>query len=276
MKTLRRWWTSEDSRIALRLKQLITSALPDSLLIAAKKRYYYWLLNTAGGSVGERDMRALPRLVKRGDFVIDIGTNIGIYTKRLASLVGDNGLVWSFEPVPQTFEILSYLIKKNVLTNVKPFNVAISDESGSVEMEIPRWKGGGESWYDARIFSADTRHANWRTVKAQRATLDSLTANTDRAVSFVKCDAEFHEMACLRGARETIAKWHPSWLIETLDNHYSHKSDTENIVSFLSAFGYKAYLFDGQNFRPRPPNEKSQNTFFFSDGQAPATTALSP
>lgn len=206
MNALRRWWTREDSRFVLRTKQFISSVIPEPLLLAAKKRYYYQILKNLRTGGGEKEMRALPQIIKSDDFVIDIGANIGIYTKALTSLVGLGGMVWSIEPMPQTFAILKYLIQKNGWQNVTPFNVAISDSCGSVEMEIPRWKGGGESWYDARIFSADTRHANWRVVSAQSVTLDSLTKDVDRPISFIKCDTEFHELACLHGARETIAR----------------------------------------------------------------------
>jgi FkbM family methyltransferase len=266
MSALIRWWTSDDSRLALRTKQFISCVTPERPLLAVKKRYYLRLLRGINASGGEEEMRALPQIIKRGDFVIDIGANIGIYTRELSRLVGADGLVWSIEPVPQTFAVLSYLIRKDHWRNVRPIELAISDSCRTVDMEIPHWKGGGESWYDARIFSPETRHPKWRTLSTQAVTLDSLTKDVDRPVAFVKCDAEFHELACLRGARQTIAKWHPTWLLETLDDYYRKTSDAEDIAQFLAAFGYRGYLFDGQQFRPRQPNEKSQNAFFFHAG----------
>jgi FkbM family methyltransferase len=257
------WWTSENSRIALRAKQFVSWVVPESLLVAMKKRYYFHLLKRFEEQSGENEMLALPLIVRKGDFVVDIGSNIGTYTKKLSSLVGAEGLVWSIEPVGQTFDVLSYLIRKNGWSNVEAFNVALSDSSGTVEMEIPRWKGGGEKWYDARIFSPETRHPDWRTVPVRMVTLDSLTEKLERPISFIKCDAEFHELACLHGAKQTIAKWHPAWLIEMLDDYYKKTSDAENIAQFLDAFGYKGYLFDSKGFRVRKPDEKSQNAFFF-------------
>jgi FkbM family methyltransferase len=265
MNSLRHWWTSEDSRVVLRTKQIVGAVVPEALLFAMKKRYYLQLIRNHGVCDGEQEMHALQQVVKKGDFTIDIGANIGMYTSTLSSLVGNEGVVWSIEPTPQNFDILKYLIRKNNWTNVEAFNVAMSESCGTVEMEIPHLVGGGESWYGARIFSPQTRHAGWRTVEAKMATLDSLTENTERPISFIKCDVEFHEMACLRGAIRTIEKWHPTWLIETIDDFYENSSDAENIVQFLAALGYKAYLFDGQGFRPRLSNEKSQNAFFFAE-----------
>lgn len=211
----------------------------------------------------ETETLALPLIIKKGEFVIDIGAHVGFYTKDLATIVGEGGLVWSIEPMPQTFDILAYEIRKFRWANVQAFKVAISDSEGSEEMEIPRFKGGGESWADARVYSPETRHSNWRSFTVRTVTLDSLTAKMDRPISFIKCDAEFHELQCLHGATETIRRWHPAFLIETIDDPYRNASNTETIVHLLSDFGYTAYIFDGKDFRVRKPNEQSQNTFFF-------------
>ena len=261
--SLLKWWTSENSRLALRAKQGISFAIPDPVLVAIKQRYYYYLLKNTQNLPVEAETLALPLIINKGDFVIDIGAHVGFFTKDLSSIVDADGLVWSIEPMQQTFDILAYEIRKFRWSNVEAFNVAISDSEGTVKMEIPHFKGGGESWTDARIFSAETRHPNWRSFTVRTVTLDSLTAKNDRPVSFIKCDAEFHELSCLHGAKETIRRWHPAWLIETLDDFYRNASDTETIVHLLSDFGYTAHLFDGKNFRIRKPNEKSQNTFFF-------------
>jgi FkbM family methyltransferase len=249
--------------VGMRTKQLISATIPDPLLVAIKKRYYARLLKSKGVPV-ETETLALPQIINKGDFVIDIGANVGFYTRDLAFLVGADGLVWSVEPIPQTFDILSYEIRKFRWSNVKAFNVAISDSEGTVEMEIPHSKRGGESWYGARIISGETQHPNWRSVAVRTVKLDSMTAKNDRPVSFIKCDAEYHELSCLQGAQETIGRWHPSLLIETLvDDFYRNTFETERIVHFLSDFGYTAHLYDGKDFRIRKPRETSQNTFFF-------------
>ena len=41
----------------------------------------------------------LPLFVKPGDWVIDIGANVGYYTWRLAHLVGQHGRVLAIEPM---------------------------------------------------------------------------------------------------------------------------------------------------------------------------------
>ena len=45
-------------------------------------------------------------MIKKGETVIDCGANIGYYTNFFRSIVGKNGYVHSFEPVPTTFKQL--------------------------------------------------------------------------------------------------------------------------------------------------------------------------
>lgn len=49
---------------------------------------------------------ALLSTVRSGDCVWDVGANIGIYTQKLANLVGDSGRVIAFEPFADTFDRL--------------------------------------------------------------------------------------------------------------------------------------------------------------------------
>lgn len=261
-----RIWTSESSAFALRAKQLTAAVLPEPLLIAIKKRYYAMLLRESQLDSMEQDAQALCRIVKEGDFVIDIGAFVGFYTKPLSLLVGPSGSVWSIEPVPQTFEILSYAIGKLGLKNVDVFNCAISDADTEVTLEIPRYRGGGETWYDAKIVhERGPSRRQLRTLTAYARTLDSLTRGLERPVAFVKCDAEYHELYCMRGAVETLRRWSPALLVEMLNSPDEDGSDQKKTVELLRDLGYAAYWYDGRAFHVRQRGENYQNYFFFSD-----------
>lgn len=48
----------------------------------------------------------LSKFVKKGDVVIDVGAHIGYFSVFMSSLVGDSGLVLSYEPLKENFIIL--------------------------------------------------------------------------------------------------------------------------------------------------------------------------
>ena len=73
VRPLLRAWTAENSTVALRTKQVIASVLPERMLLELKKRYYLKLLRNDSDELMESDAKALPRFVKPGDFVIDVG-----------------------------------------------------------------------------------------------------------------------------------------------------------------------------------------------------------
>jgi len=69
------------------------------------------------------------------DVVIDIGGHIGLFAL-YASQFCKQGKIYSFEPVQENYEILSQNIMSNNLTNVKSFNLAVSNSISSVKLYL--------------------------------------------------------------------------------------------------------------------------------------------
>jgi FkbM family methyltransferase len=256
-------WLSEDSGISRRSKQLIAFVVPRPLLIAAKKRYYAALVKNPR-TPREADMEALNQVVRPGDFALDIGAFVGFYAQRLSQLVGATGEVWAFEPVPETFSMLSYVVGELSLNNVRVLNVALSDATGQTVMEIPRYRRGGEALYGAHIVSHRSA-SGLRAIATERRTLDSILSGDAcrRTVRFMKLDVEFHELHAVRGAIDTIRRDHPVILTEWLA-----ASDPANsrplLQDMLEAEGYKAFHYVERGFVPCAPDENRQNRFFLT------------
>jgi FkbM family methyltransferase len=262
----RRIWFSEDSSIARRLKQLVAFVVPRPLLVAAKKRYYVALLENPK-TPREPDMEALNQFVRPGDFALDIGAFVGFYTQRLSQLVGATGEVWAFEPVPETFSVLSYVVRELSLNNVRVLNVALTDSGGQGLMEIPRYRHGGESLYAARIVSARSR-PDLRVIPIQGRTLDSmLSSDGARPVRFMKLDVEFHELQTICGAIGTIRRDHPVILMELLGTADPSNSRSK-LLNLLADEGYRAFRCVERKFVPCGPEENCQNRFFLTQAHA--------
>jgi FkbM family methyltransferase len=261
---LRRIWFAEDSSIGRRLKQFVAFVVPRPLLVAAKKRYYAALLENPL-TPREADMEALDQIVRPGEFAVDIGAFVGFYAQRLSQLVGATGEVWAFEPMPETFSVLSYVVRALPLNNVRVFNLALSDSDGEAVMEIPRYRLGGESLYAARIVS--TRSGpDLRAIPIQRRTLDSVLSGGStprRTVRFMKLDVEFHELQTVCGAIDTIRRDNPVILMELLSTSDPSNSRSK-LLNLLAVQGYKAFRFADRKFLPCAPDENCQNRFFLT------------
>ena len=170
----------------------------------------------------EAEFARLAEFVAPGDWVIDIGANVGHYTRRLSELVGPEGRVLAFEPVPDTFNVLSSMVLRFPHQNVTLFNVAASDVPGQAAMSLPRFDTGLTDYYQASLGGAGPK-----TLKVLTLLIDGL--HIDRPVSLVKIDAEGHERAVIAGMRGLLRAHRPVVVLETGD---------EQLLEELADLGY--------------------------------------
>jgi FkbM family methyltransferase len=78
-------------------------------------------------------------LLKKGEYVLDLGSNIGAFSILASKLVGENGRVISVEPNKNDYDLLVNNIKLNGCSNVTPVNVGVG---GKNEIRnITFWRG---------------------------------------------------------------------------------------------------------------------------------------
>jgi FkbM family methyltransferase len=161
-------------------------------------------------------------LVKPGDWVIDIGANVGHYTLRLAELVGRDGRVIAIEPVPVTFALLSANLISARLQNVSLFNIAASDTTTIAGIDIPGGDQLSGNYYQAHLSTASNA-----ALSIMCAPIDNL--RLPRRISLIKIDAEGHEAAVLRGIHELLRRDRPVLIVE---------APGRDVMEFLSALDY--------------------------------------
>ena len=180
----------------------------------------------------------LPQLVGRGDVAIDIGANLGYYTRPLSDIVGEQGAVYAVEPVPVIFDVL----RRNVegRKNVHLLNYALGAEECAVEMANDSvaeagYFGTGRNFVSDGALSKDAV----RFIAQMRRGSD-LFAELER-VDFIKCDIEGYERVVMPEIRPIIERHHPTVLIET-------DGDTrQEIIEMFTQMGYRAYMLqDGR------------------------------
>ena len=180
----------------------------------------------------------LPQLLRRGDIAIDIGANLGYYTRPMADIVGAEGRVYAVEPVPVIFSVLERNVRGR--GNVSLMNYALGEEDTTIEMANDSVAEAGYFGTGRNFVSEGKLSMQAIRFSAQMRRGSELFGALER-VDFIKCDIEGYERVVIPQLRPIIERHHPTVLIET------DGETREQIIDIFSAMGYKAYmLMDGR------------------------------
>jgi FkbM family methyltransferase len=173
-------------------------------------------------------IRLLDAHVKPGMTVVDVGANVGFLTVVLAQLVGDEGHVHAFEPLPETLEILRANVWRHRAANVTVHPQAVSDRDGTVHV-APDPKG--------RSGAALAEHG----FEVQAVTLDGALAGA--RVDVLKVDVEGAEPLVLAGAQRVLAA-SPDLLavVEFRPETHLDGSTPEQVLARYTGLGFRLQL----------------------------------
>jgi FkbM family methyltransferase len=218
------------------------------------RRFYVarQVINNRGSS--ETEIRVLKFLVSSGDSVIDVGANVGAYTKELASLAGPRGWVYAFEPVSENYDILVTVIRKACLSNVRSFHAALGLKSGYGEVTIPDLEGF-RGYYWAHLAKPGDLG---RREKVEVFALDELwKTGTVPHIDFVKCDVEGGELEVIQGGIEVVRSQCPGWLLEV------SRQGSSEVFQLLRGLGYRAFVYDNKLIQTECYRDKEFSNYFF-------------
>jgi len=246
-------------------KKILKFSLPDVFLNIIMKQHYCSVLKSFNIEA-EPDLLLVKEFVAESDFVIDIGANIGIYTKYLSEFVETTGKVISIEPIPITYSFLLNNIEKLKLINVETHNVAIAEKEMTSQMFVPTGISG-EYYSRAKLFDPNDKitEMNLRTIEVKLVPLDMLVNSIDSIISFIKIDVEGFELSVLKSAKKTLEKNKPSLLVEVDGDPADMGSNADCVIKFLRDFNYKPYIFVDKKLKMWEVGERSVNYFFFND-----------
>jgi FkbM family methyltransferase len=185
----------------------IAAQMPPSMQHELRRMFFHAQIRRHRFMTDEKEYALLDTLIAPGDWVLDIGANVGHYTMRMAELVGPNGRVIAIEPVPDTFTLLAANVRLFRHANVTLLNVAASDKTENMGMEIPSFSPGLANYYQAHVTQPGTG------LSILALPVDALTLPAP--VRLAKIDVEGHELAVLHGMRNVIERDRPALIVET-------------------------------------------------------------
>jgi FkbM family methyltransferase len=188
-------------------------------------------------------------LIKKGDTVVDIGANLGYYTKLFSEWVGDKGRVIAIEPVPLYNKIIKWTCRGR--KNITLYPYALGKENKKVHLVTPDHFGylrtGLPHIYDEKknkplseyefSFEADMKKGN------------ELFESFEK-IDYLKCDIEGYESVVIPEILPALQKFKPTIQIET------GGENKPVVVAALDGAGFEKYYLNGSQLKKAVAGEE--------------------
>ena len=175
----------------------------------------------------------LQSLIPQGALAVDVGANVGFFTRRLARWVGETGHVFAIEPEDVNFAELTRRLASEGLSKRVTTIKAVADRTpGEARLAINKDHPG-----DHKIGGDG--------VPVRAVALDSLLAGELRNTAFIKIDVQGAEMRVLAGAQDILKRDRPALFVEVDPAALSSfGSSTDELLDVLSQFGYEPHTLE--------------------------------
>lgn len=197
------------------------------------------------------ELQLVPRLIRGGDQVIDVGANGADWTLAMSRQVGSTGRVYAFEADPFYADVTTKTLLLMRARNVAFFRCGLSDRTGPAELLI-RNEEDERMAGTSRILAGSGAETLGRTVAIHLERLDDVAATHPGLWSarFMKCDVEGHELMVFRGAEKVLMRARPIVCFEVGIAHL-HGYQEQDTYRFFEALGYRRYelSFEGRHLR---------------------------
>ena len=183
---------------------------------------------------------------------IDVGANIGATTIPLAKAYPD-AKFYAFEPHPEVFADLQDNLSFNQLRNVKPYNIAITDDKFST-LDFYAQKNSDNLGLSSFKLNHDI--GEYEKISVQCNSLDSLFSEISDRIAVIKIDTQGSELSVLRSSLAIISKFRPVIIFEYESEYFTSAEEDERarreILDLFRTLGYSLhYIARGKKFFPK-------------------------
>jgi FkbM family methyltransferase len=190
------------------------------------------------GSWETTETALFKKIVKEGMVFVDIGANIGYYSLLAATLIGQAGKVYAFEPEPKNYATLLKNIKMNGYTNIITVQKAVSNRNGVAKLFI--------GVNDPVLYRIRDSGEKKDMIEVGLVTLDDFFKDKERKIDIIKIDVEGAELSVLRGMPRILAENKDVIILAEFDpdNLRSSGTNPDDVLKKLVEHGFKIYEID--------------------------------
>jgi len=182
-----------------------------------------------------REKNILELLISRvrpGEVVLDVGSNLGIFTILLAKKVGQSGRVIAVEPGKKIFLHFQENVKLNNLKNITSFNLALGNKEEETKLFLGQVAGASSMAYKP------DGSEGFEIIKVKTA--DQLIKENNLPIpNVVKIDVEGFEYNVIKGMSSTLNN--PECRMICCEIHTQMLPDgvsAEKIIDLLKSLGF--------------------------------------
>jgi FkbM family methyltransferase len=191
------------------------------------------------------------KFIKRGDFVIDIGANIGDTTIPMGLAAGSSGTTLGFEPNPVVYKILEKNAslnkgKQNIVTF--PYAITVKEEEFYFISSEASFSNGGISPTKKSIFGKYILPDKIKGINLQ-VLLEQRYADKLKNLSFIKIDTEGYDKEILKSISGLIEKYKPVIVAESF--RYSTPEEKLELYNVIEQHNYEIFYFEDFNINTR-------------------------
>jgi FkbM family methyltransferase len=218
------------------IKQFLFRALGTTRYLQLVSNWFLIFYTYGFLRYGRKDLYFLPKLVKNGDTVIDIGGNLGYFAVPLSRIVGAQGRVLSVEPIPLFAGILQKNLRHSPFQNVVIHNIALGkSDQKTVRMATPIQNGVLRHGMTNIITNSTTNtNSTEATYEVPIITSSELFKDLER-LDFVKCDVEGFEANVMEDLKPLLLRFKPMIEVEI-----SHKNKAF-LWNFFQELNYECF-----------------------------------
>ncbi|MDA7572849.1 FkbM family methyltransferase [Candidatus Pelagibacter sp.] len=198
------------------------------------------------------------------NFSIDIGANIGKYTKLI--LQNTNSKVISFEPLPEAFYELEK-IKLEYPDRLETYNIAIGMKNDRLDLFYSGPKSEKASLIPNLNKLSFIRNENKNKISVDVKTLDSFENYfNDKKIDFIKIDTEGYEYEVLKGAEKILKLHKPKFIQIEFNWHQLIRNQTlYNLSNLLDLYEVFRILPNGDKLILVDPSRPENNIYHLSN-----------
>jgi FkbM family methyltransferase len=171
-----------------------------------------------------------------GAVFLDVGAHIGYDTLKASVKVGREGRVVAFEPNPNTLTLLRSNIAASGAANVIVQPIACTDTDTTLTLFDSTLGGNSGS----SSLSQQNAGSAARTYTVRGRPIDDVVAELGlKRIDVLKADVEGAELLVLRGATETLKRYHPKLVLEEVPRQLANMNTSiEELEAFIKSVGY--------------------------------------